>query len=74
MKEREIRLEIEDAKDDEKLVIPVPEPLYELLSKIPRVIHNPHVFLYKNIPIIRSIFKGSTRSHQMKKNRQVKNW
>lgn len=51
LKEREIRLDIEDTKDDEKRVIPIPDPLYDILSKIPRALHNPHVFLYKNIPL-----------------------
>jgi integrase len=52
MKDREIRLEIEDTKDDEKRVIPIPEALYKILSKIPRALHDNHVFLYKNIPLV----------------------
>jgi integrase len=52
MKDREIRLEIEDTKDDEKRVIPIPDPLFDILSKIPRTLHNPHVFLYKNLPLV----------------------
>ena len=51
MKDREIRLEIEDTKDDEKRVIPIPEALYKILSVIPRALHDNHVFLYKNIPL-----------------------
>jgi integrase len=51
MKDREIRLEIEDTKDDEKRVIPIPEALYKILSIIPRALHDNHVFLYKNIPL-----------------------
>ena len=57
LKEREIRLDIEDTKDDEKRVIPIPDPLYEILSKIPRALHNQHVFLYKNLPLV-SIQEG----------------
>jgi integrase len=57
LKNREIRLEIEDTKDDEKRVIPIPEPLFEMLSKIPRALHEPHVFLLKNIPLV-DISKG----------------
>ena len=52
MKKRQIFLDIEDTKDDEKRVIPIPEPLYEILSKIPRLLHEPHVFLYKSIPLV----------------------
>jgi integrase len=26
--------------------------LYDILSKIPRALHEPHVFLYKNIPLV----------------------
>ncbi len=51
LRDRKIRLEIEDTKDDEKRVIPIPEPLYEILSKIPRALHDNHVFLYKGIPL-----------------------
>jgi integrase len=51
LKDRKIRLEIEDTKDDEKRVIPIPEPLHEILSKVPRAIHDNHVFLYKGIPL-----------------------
>jgi integrase len=50
-RDREIRLEIEDTKDNEKRVIPIPEPLHKVLSKIPRALHNNYVFLYKNLPL-----------------------
>jgi integrase len=51
IRERAIKLDIIDTKDEEKRVIPLPPPLYEILRKIPRAIHDNHVFLYKGKPI-----------------------
>ena len=51
LKERLIKLEAADTKDKEPRVIPICNKLYEILSAIPRAIHDPHVFLYKGQPI-----------------------
>jgi integrase len=74
LKDREIRLEIEDTKDDEKRVIPIPEALYKILSIIPRPFHNNHVFLYKNTPLvaINEGFKTAMKNAKIPCGRNVK--
>ena len=47
LKDRVIRLEPEDTKDNEPRTIPICDALLEILKGIPRGIHNGHVFLYK---------------------------
>jgi integrase len=46
MKGRVIRLEAKDTKDDEARVIPICDELHKMFQKIPRALHNNHVFLY----------------------------
>jgi integrase len=51
LKERMIRLEDEDTKEGKAKSVPMAEELYRVLSKIPRPIHDDHVFLYNGKPI-----------------------
>ena len=51
LKNRLIQLEAEDTKDKEARNIPICDELYEILSNIPKAIHDSHVFLYKGKPI-----------------------
>ena len=50
LKDRLIRLEASDTKDKEPRTIPICEELHEVLSGIPRAIHDNHVFLYRGNP------------------------
>ncbi len=52
LKERLIRLSADDTKDDEPRVIPIFQPLYEILSSIPPALHTDRVFLYKGLPLV----------------------
>lgn len=63
LKEREIRLAIEDTKDNEQRIIPLFESLHKILSTIPRAIHDEHVFLFKGQPLsnIREGFKAGMK-------------
>jgi integrase len=45
LKGRVIKLEATDSKDNEPRTIPICSKLYEILSKVPRAIHDSHVFL-----------------------------
>ncbi len=51
MKNRVIRLEAGDTKDNEAREIPVLEPLYGILSEIPRPLHHNYVFVYQDKPL-----------------------
>ena len=51
LKKRLIHLNASDTKDREARTIPICEKLYEVLSTIPRAIHDPHVFLFKGRPV-----------------------
>ena len=51
LKSRVIKLEAADTKDREPRAIPISDELHEVLTAMPRAIHNPHVFLYKGKPI-----------------------
>jgi integrase len=51
LKNRLIRLEAEDTKDNESRNIPICEELHQILKEIPRSIHDDHVFLYKGKPV-----------------------
>lgn len=51
MKSRIISLEASETKDKEARKIPICDGLYEILSSIPKAIHDNHVFLYKGKPI-----------------------
>ena len=51
MKSRIIRLKVSETKDKEARKIPICDGLYEILSSIPKAIHDNHVFLFKGKPI-----------------------
>jgi integrase len=51
LKERLIKLEATDTKDKEPRIIPICDKLHEILSAVPRAIHDPHVFLFKGQPM-----------------------
>lgn len=51
-KERCIRLTDKDTKDDEPRVIPIFQPLFNILEKVPRAIKDNHVFLYRGTPLV----------------------
>jgi integrase len=51
MKAREIHLEAEDTKDKEPRNVPIMDELFEVLKKVPRAVHDNHVFLYGGKPI-----------------------
>ena len=51
LKNRFIHLEAEDTKDKERRSIPIHNDLVEILNRIPRNVHNKHVFTYKGFPI-----------------------
>jgi integrase len=51
LKNRVISLEPEDTKDREPRKIPICDELYEALKKLPRAIHDSHVFLYAGKPV-----------------------
>ena len=57
---RVIRLEAEDTKDGEPRRVPIMRKLVGVLSRIPRAIHDNHVFLYKGKPV-KSIKTGFIR-------------
>ena len=48
---RVIRLEATDCKDREKRLVPIGDELYKTLKSIPRMLHDPHIFLYKGQPV-----------------------
>jgi integrase len=51
LKNRLIILQPADTKDGERRIIPIIDELYQILHKIPKAIHDDHVFLYKGKPI-----------------------
>jgi len=51
MKSRVIRLAPEDTKDKEARTIPICEELYRILERLPRGLHDDHVFLYEGMPV-----------------------
>jgi len=51
MKSRIISLKASETKDKEARKIPICDGLYEILSSIPKAIHDNHVFLFKGKPI-----------------------
>jgi integrase len=52
LKRRFIRLEATDTKDREARTIPISSELYDVLRKVPRAVHDDHVFLFKGNPIV----------------------
>jgi integrase len=51
LEKRLIKLDARITKDKEARSIPICDELYALLKRIPRAIHDPHVFLFKGKPI-----------------------
>ncbi len=51
LKERMIRLEDEDTKEGKAKTVPIGDKVYDLLGRIPRALHDSHVFLYCGRPI-----------------------
>ena len=51
LKDRIISLEAEDTKEGKAKTVPIGDRLHEVLSKIPRSIHDNHVFLYCGRPM-----------------------
>jgi integrase len=51
LKNRVIRLEVEDTKDRQARIVPICNELYDILETIPKALHDEHVFLYKGKPI-----------------------
>ena len=51
LKDRIISLEAVDTKEGKAKTVPIGDRLYEVLSRIPRSIHDSHVFLYCGRPI-----------------------
>jgi len=51
LKNHVIRLEAQDTKDREPRVIPIGEPLYNMLKNMPRAIHSKNVFLFNGKPV-----------------------
>ncbi len=60
LKKRHIRLEAIDTKTGEPRTCSICDELYRVLKRIPRAIHDPHVFLYEGKPIkdIKTAFKA----------------
>ena len=75
MKNRVIRLEASETKDKEARKIPICDGLYEILSSIPKAIHDNHVFLYKGKPIenIRTALTRACRDAGIPYGRRTKN-
>jgi len=63
MKSRIISLEASETKDREARKIPIGNDLYEILSNIPKAVHDNHVFLFRGKPIrdIRTALKRACR-------------
>jgi integrase len=51
LKERTINLKAEDTKDEEARTVPIGDNLLAVLSKIPKALHDNHIFLYQGEPI-----------------------
>jgi integrase len=51
MKSRIICLEAADTKDRERRNIPICEELYEEIKRVPRAVHDPHVFQFRGKPV-----------------------
>lgn len=73
--ERCIRLRPEDTKEGLKRLVPIVEPLYEMLEMVPTAIHTKYVFLYRGKPIkdIRAGFKTAVEKIGLTYGRDVEN-
>lgn len=67
LKNRMINLDAADTKDNEPRKIPISDPLYKILSAIPKAIHDDHVFLYKGKPLkeIRRSLKTACKASEI---------
>jgi len=74
LKNRLIKLEAKDTKDREARRIPVCDALYNILSSVPRAIHDNHVFLHNGKPLrdIRTGLKRACRDAGIAYGRAVK--
>ena len=74
LKDRVIRLEPEDTKDNEPRTIPICDELLEILKGIPQSIHDKHVFLYKDKPVedFRNALKKACEGAEISYGRFVK--
>ncbi len=61
LKDRVIKLDAADTKDREKRTIPICNALFEIISRIPRNLHDNHVFLYNGKPV-KDIRKALSRA------------
>jgi len=71
---RRIKLEAIDTKTGEPRTCPICNELYRILKKIPRALHDPHVFLYNGKPIddIKTTFKTLCEKAKVPYGRKVK--
>ncbi|HUV58827.1 MAG TPA: site-specific integrase [Desulfatiglandales bacterium] len=71
---RRIKLEAIDTKTGEPRTCPICNELYHVLKKIPRALHDPHVFLYNGKPIkgIKTTFKTLCEKAKVPYGRKVK--
>ena len=58
MKSRMIHLSSDDTKEGKAKSVPMADAVYNVLVKIPKAIHDPHVFLYYGKPITRNFSQG----------------
>jgi integrase len=74
LKKRRIRLEAIDTKTGEPRTCPICDELYHVLKKIPRALHDLHVFLYNGKPIkdIKTTFKTLCEKAEVPCGRKVK--
>ena len=74
LNKRRIKLEAIDTKTGEPRTCPICNELYRILKKIPRALHDPHVFLYNGKPIddIKTTFKTLCEKAKVPYGRKVK--
>ena len=75
LKLRKIELEADQTKDNEKRLVPIPDTLFEYLVKIPRSLHDDHVFLFRGKPLksIRASLKKACEATGIPYGRNAKN-
>lgn len=71
---RRIKLEAIDTKTREPRTCPICDELYQILKKLPKALHDPHVFLYNGKPIkdIKTTFKTLCEKAKVPYGRKVK--
>jgi len=74
LKNRVIRLEAEDTKDNEPRDIPICDEILKVFEGIPRAIHDPHVFMYNRKPIksVNKSLRTACKDAQILYGRKVK--